>query len=81
MSHQSFHSSKNKPELFPAMFPDSDIAKQYSMKATKYKYLITHGIAPYVEGKLINDIKKAEGYVASFHMKLSTVQCSQTKWT
>lgn len=59
VSHNSFNSNQTKPQLFQAMFPDSDIARQYSMKATKCSYLITHGIAPYIERKLQNQIQKS----------------------
>ena len=72
MSHSSFNSNKNKPRLFQTMFPDSDVAKQYQMKASKCKYLITYGIAPYVEQKLLEEVKKAEVYAAIFDESLNT---------
>ena len=71
MTHQSFNANKHKPELFNKMFPDSDIAKQYSMKATKCKYITQFGIAPYVKAKVMNIIKKSAYYVASFDETLN----------
>jgi len=43
----STNSAQGNNELFAAMFPDSDIAKQFQCGKTKCSYLITHGIAPY----------------------------------
>ena len=49
----SFASSKEDSERFRAMFPDSTIAKSYSMADTKSQYLIKFGIADYLTKKLI----------------------------
>ena len=42
------------------------------MKASKCKYLMTYGIAPYVEQKLLEEVKKAEVYAAIFDESLNT---------
>jgi hypothetical protein len=39
------------------MFPDSEIAKLYSMGKTKLKYLIQFGIAPYVKATIMYEMK------------------------
>ncbi|CAF2538624.1 unnamed protein product [Rotaria sp. Silwood2] len=39
----SYASSKNIPELFTLMFPDSKIAADYAMKDRKLSYVISHG--------------------------------------
>ena len=44
----SFASSKGDSEKFCAMFPDSMIAKSYSMADTKSQYVIKFGIADYL---------------------------------
>ena len=45
--------SKEDIERFRAMFPDSMIAKSYSMADTKSQYVIRFGIADYLTKKLI----------------------------
>jgi hypothetical protein len=47
--HQSFNSSSVDSDLFKKMFPDSKIAAQYQMGATKLHYLIVFGIAAYIK--------------------------------
>ena len=39
MSHSSLNSNRNKRRLFQSMFPDSDVAKQYQMKASVSRLL------------------------------------------
>ena len=41
------------------MFPDSDVAKQYQMKASSCKCLITCGLAPYVKQKFTEEVYAA----------------------
>ena len=43
----SFASASDDSSRFKLMFPDSDIAKGYRQSATKLKYVIVHGIAPF----------------------------------
>ena len=52
----SFTSLKKDGKRFRAMFPDSMIAKSYSMADTKSQYVIKFGIADYLTKKLINDV-------------------------
>jgi len=49
----STNSAQENNELFAAMFPDSDIAKQFQCGKTKCSYLITHGIVPYYHDILL----------------------------
>ena len=58
ISQSSLNSNRNKPRLFQTML-DSDVAKQYQMKASSCKYLITYGVAPYVKQKLIEEVYAA----------------------
>ena len=53
----SFASAKTDADRFRKMFPDSMIAKCYQQSATKVKYAIQYGIAPYVKEKLIYDVR------------------------
>lgn len=48
--------------IFPMMFEDSSIAKDFKCKSTKVSYLISDGLGPYFEEKLINEIYKAQCY-------------------
>ena len=46
-SHYSLNSSKNTAQLFSAMFPDSEIAKQFTCGERKASYLCVFGLAEY----------------------------------
>jgi Domain of unknown function (DUF4371) len=62
--HQSFNSCAADNNLFKSMFPDSTIVQQYSMGASKAKYMIVFGIAPYIRSKIQADIVRAPFSVA-----------------
>ena len=53
----SFASAKEDSLRFQTMFPDSAIARSYSMADTKAQYVIKFGIADYLKKKLIYDVK------------------------
>ena len=46
--HYSYKSQEENNQLFERMFPDSDIAKNYSCTETKTRYSTTFGLAPYM---------------------------------
>lgn len=48
------------------MFPDTDIAKNYSMSEAKIKYLLVFGVAPFVREQLIDDLKSTP-FTFMFH--------------
>lgn len=73
MSHYSFNSSEGASNVFGAMFPDSEIAKQFKCSATKCTYIVSLGMAPYFQGLLISDIRKADCFLVSFDECLNTV--------
>ena len=74
MSHYSCNSSAGTDKLFSSMFPDSLIAKQFQCGATKCKYLICFGIAPYFHGELMQKIQEqGTMYVISFDESLNKV--------
>ena len=45
-SHHSFRSCDGVSDLFAKMFPNSNVAKQFSMAQTKLSYVICYGLAP-----------------------------------
>ena len=63
---------KCSSDLFPRMFPDSEIAKlwakkgKYGMGKTKGDYFGTHGLHPFLTDELITDIKASPGYSINF---------------
>ena len=62
----SYAASKNIPELFASMFPDSKIAADYAMKDRKISYVISHGTGHYFVRELIKDVNKAPSYSLLF---------------
>ena len=56
-SNYSFASATEDSELYKEIFPDSLIAKNYQMGETKVKYVIQHGISPYVSECKVNDLQ------------------------
>lgn len=48
-NNYSFSSANNDTDKFKLMFPDSKIAQGYKQGATKIKYVIQYGIAPYIK--------------------------------
>jgi hypothetical protein len=68
--HKSFQSTDQDNEVFKAMFPDSEIAKNYQMARTKLKYIIEFGIAAHIQN-LISD--ELQGAVFSFSFETTTV--------
>ncbi|KAI4829210.1 hypothetical protein KUCAC02_023270 [Chaenocephalus aceratus] len=55
------------------MFPDSEIAKQFTCGATKSAYLICFGLYPHFKEQLIEDVRKAKCHVVSFDECLNKV--------
>ena len=44
-------------QLFPVMFQDSDIAKQFKMRKDKNSYVVTFGLGPYFQDQFIEATK------------------------
>ena len=70
-NHQSFNSSKNSSAVYKVMFPDSQIAQQFTCSPTKVKYLSEFGLAPYYEQKLITKLDEVPYYSLSFDESLN----------
>jgi hypothetical protein len=73
MNHLSFRSCKDLGETFRTMFPDSAIAKQFTLSAAKVAYTIVHGLAPYFAEKLVSSINECAFYVACFDEALNKI--------
>lgn len=50
---------------FQAMFPDSQIVKDFTSSSTKFRYLITEALEPYYRSKLVDYINNSSGFVIS----------------
>jgi len=58
-------------DLFRFMFPDSEIAKQFSCSASKRLYLAAFGIAPCLSFRLLAKVKTCDEYVFLFDESLN----------
>ncbi|KAI7811802.1 uncharacterized protein LOC130552264 [Triplophysa rosa] len=65
-SHYSYKACENAGAIFQAMFPDSDIAKQFTCGEEKVAYLTVFGIAPYFSSLMKTSAKNESGYVLLF---------------
>ena len=72
--HFPFSTSENLPGLFREMFPDSVIAKQFSMSSTKVSYLLSHGLGPLFADKLTQDIIDSGTFYTLYFDETTTVQ-------
>jgi hypothetical protein len=73
MSHSSYRSNSDLPELFRAMFPDSEIAAKFTLKKDKTSYLIAFGLAPFFHGELVSGLSSSETFVVCFDESLNKV--------
>ena len=60
-------------ETFAAIFPDSRIAKSFSLARAKSLYTVTHGLAPYLKSVLVSTLDKSDVHVYSFDESLNDV--------
>ena len=54
--NQSFKSSNGDSERSKLMFPDSNIARDYSQEETKTNYIVQFCVAPYINDTLVKDL-------------------------
>ena len=71
LSGYSNNSCADTSKTFTCMFPDSKIAKSFELGATKLKYVINFGIAPYFRDILYNHLQKSDCFVISFDEHLN----------
>jgi hypothetical protein len=73
MNHLSFRSCLDIGETFQQMFPDSEIAKKFTLSKTKAAYSIVHGRAPFFKETLDQQIRDCQVFVACFDEALNRV--------
>ena len=78
-SNYSFSSCSDLSSTFSAMFPDSAIAQGFSMSETKSMYIMSHGMAPYIESSVHNHVKESSEYVVLFGEILNK-NLQKNKW-
>ena len=62
ISKYSFTSVDNSGNLFREMFPDSQVARHFQMGHTKVSYMISHGLGPYFQREMVNDVRSSETF-------------------
>ncbi|PIK52261.1 hypothetical protein BSL78_10820 [Apostichopus japonicus] len=75
--HYSYNSSIDTAKLFQKMFPDSQIAKQFSCGEKKCAYLTCFGLAPHFKEELIKLLKNEDNYVVLFDESMNAVTQSK----
>lgn len=73
VTHGSSRGSGSSSELFPYMFPDSLIAKNFMMQKDKLSYVITYGLGPYFQSKLVDEVKNANFFAISLDESLNKI--------
>ena len=58
-------------DLFKRMFSDSEIAANYSMSESKFRYVTTFGLGPYFARKLLYDVKQSPAHALLFDESLN----------
>ena len=67
-------SLSNVNRLFAAMFPDSEIAKNFQYSSTKASYVTTYGLALYFHSLLLQKISSSPRQIVSFESLNNSVQ-------
>ena len=62
------------PELFRQMFPDSQVAKQFSMSRQKASYVLQDGLGPLLSKWLVTSINASEGAFTLMFDETTTLQ-------
>ena len=73
LDNHSYRSCLNLNATFEAMFPDSQIAKDFSMSKTKMAYLTNFGLVPYYRKNLLDAAKLSPVYSLSFDESLNSI--------
>ena len=73
----SFSSSNKMSELFQNVFPDSLVAKQFSVSHQKVSYLLSHGFGPYFQRATVNDILHSSAYFTIHFDETVSGQCKK----
>ena len=70
-SHHSYKSSEISKDMYRSMFPDSEIAKQFSCGERKCAYIAVFGIGQYLIDKLKCDVRNSGPFVLLFDESLN----------
>lgn len=70
-SHFAGSSNTGVNDLFKRMFSDSEIAANYSMSESKFRYVTTFGLGPYFAMKLLYDVKQSPAHALLFDESLN----------
>jgi len=62
MLHSLLRSLEHSVELFPVMFPDSDITSRMRMHKDKNAYIVTFGLGPHLQQQLAKVINNCSFY-------------------
>lgn len=74
----SFTANDGIRALFQEMFPDSCIAENYQMAHTKVSYIISHGLGPYFQEHMVNDVLTSECFYTLHFDETVTNQSKKT---
>lgn len=69
--HSSMRAAASCVELFPVMFPDSQIAAKIQLGRIKIGYFLVHGLAPYFHSELLEDFSPCSEIVVGFDESLN----------
>lgn len=70
-SHYSYNSCSQTNDLFRRMFPDSEVAQNFSCGEQKTKYVVCHGLRPFSLSSLQREIDLCDYYVVLFDESLN----------
>lgn len=70
-SHFSGNSSFGVNDLVKRMFSDSEIAVDYSMSESKFRYVTTFELGPYFTKKLLYDVEQSPAHALLFDESLT----------
>ena len=78
-SNYSFSSSDKTDELFQNMFPDSLVAKQFSVSHQKVSYLLSDGLRPHFQQVTVNDVLRSNAYF-TIHFNEKLQVSAKSRW-
>ena len=73
VNHFSHNSSRYTSPIFSTMFPDSEIAKQFTCGRSKLSYITSFGLAPYFHEQLLATISDVPFHSLSFDESFNSV--------
>ena len=73
MSNLYLNPCKQIANLFRSMFPDSSVAKGFTLSPSKCSYVICHGIAPFFKTLLLDELKDALFYPMPYDKSLNYI--------